>query len=125
MGLKVRQEETQQVSMSDEGCIYMGRSALHRTLISHNPVENLWPFKSFITYKNHKNVFVKGEFWLVTIGVAPLLGSVDTMRCLSPKEAEMIKDKPVFGILRDSLGKLSLDFSLNVLCLMSCAVFNN
>lgn len=62
MGLKVRQEETQQVSVSDEGCIYMGRSALHRTLVSHNPVENLWPFKSFITYKTTKMCLSKVSF---------------------------------------------------------------
>lgn len=62
MGLKVRQEETQQVSVSDEGCIYMGRSALHRTLVSHNPVENLWPFKSLITYKTTKMCLSKVSF---------------------------------------------------------------
>lgn len=62
MGLKVRQEETQQVSVSDEGYIHTGRSALHRTLVSHNPVENLWLFKAFITYKTTKMCLSKVSF---------------------------------------------------------------
>ena len=59
MCLNVREEEYPQTSMSDEGQIYMGRSALHWNLIiPSGPIENLWPFKFFMVLQNHKNVCV-------------------------------------------------------------------